>query len=297
MNFRQLEVFVGIVKHGSFTRAANALYLTQPTVSTHIDLLEEELGVLLFERQGREVLLTEAGRLFYPYAADILSLRDKVIDAVNRYKEQIAGSITVASSTTPGNYLLPRLIKPFCTEYADVRFKIAISNSAKVLDAVRDYQADIGLVGLTAKDKQLEFVPVCQDKMVVIASSAYPCSGGNKALSVAQIKAENLIIRSPGSATRQVLERALNEIGQSLSDLNVIMEVDSLEAIKNFVKYGAGISIVPSISVCPEEPLKVFSLAGLKICRTFYLVYHRKRVLSPAVKEFVKYVQEGLMTI
>lgn len=296
MNFRQIEVFVGIVKYGSFTAAANALYLTRPTVSTHIDLLEEELGVLLFERQGREVALTEAGRLFYPYAADILSLRNKVINAVNRYKEEISGTIAVASSTTPGSYLLPRLVKPFCTEYADVRFKVTISSSAEVIDAVRNYRTDVGLVGLTAKDKQLEFVPIYRDKMVVIAPASYTRNDWNRALTFSQIKGESFIIRSPGSATREVLERALAEIGQSLSELNVIIEVDSLEGIKNFVKSGVGISIVPSVSVDEEDSLKVFPLAGLKVCRTFYLVYHKKRVLSPAVKEFVKYVQEGMVT-
>jgi len=288
LDFRQLEVFVNVVKCGNFSTAAKELYLTQPTVSSHIDSLEKELGVKLFERRSRKAVLTEAGKNFYPYAIDVLRLKQKGIESISRFKTTIQGKINIAASSTPGIYLLPFLIKPFMKLYPLVRFDVSISNTCTVIDKIMDYKADLGFVGSVYKDRQLEYIPVFEDEMVVITPPGYRTfKGCVKEVSFEEIAEEKFIVRGRGSATRKVFEDALKKSNRKMDELNIILEIDSVEGVKNFVEEGFGISVLPRICVKKEDNLDVFCLKDINLKRRFYAVVHKNRVLTPAVERLI----------
>ncbi|MEW6724662.1 MAG: selenium metabolism-associated LysR family transcriptional regulator [Bacillota bacterium] len=291
MNFRQLEIMISIVRHGSFTGAASDLYLTQPTISAQVDSLEKELGVLLFDRQPRRTVLTEAGRLFYPYALDIIELRNRACERLKHYQETVEGTVRVAASSTPGNYLLPRLIGPFAQRFPAVSFQVATSSTAQVVEAIADYRAEVGLVGSVPAHEQFGCLTIGRDRMVAIAPPN-PELADSGQVGLRQLTESPFIIRRPGSATRAVLEQALAGVGLSIGDLRVVLETDSLEAVKNSVRAGLGISVVPELSLRGNEGVRRLALADLEITREFYAVFHRRRVFSPAVNAFLKYLEQ-----
>jgi DNA-binding transcriptional LysR family regulator len=292
VDLRQLEVFARVVEMRSFSRAAGALRLTQSTVSEHVRLLEEEVGARLFDRLGRETLPTRAGELLFGYAQRMLALRVEAVQGLQQFLGQIAGALTVGASTIPGEYVLPPLIGAFREKFPRVSIALQISDTRGIVEAVLDGRVELGLVGARPDQRALQAVELMPDELVVVVPPGHAWVG-RQVVTVEELKSEPLIVREPGSGSRDAMERALEHAGLGLDTLRVIAEIGSTSAIKQAVKAGVGVSIMSRRAVDDESRsglLGCVKIKDLPVTRHFYVVTHASRSRSPLCQAFLDFL-------
>lgn len=291
MDFRQLESFVAISKYKSFSKAAKSLYITQPTISSHIQNLEKELGTVLLNRFSKKVTLTTAGEILYKYALDIINKRELAVFSLESFKGKIEGFLDIACSTIPAQYLLPGLIKSFSDLYPEVQYRLCHYDSQQVIDSILEGFIDFGFVGAKSEMRHLNYIEIMDDNLVFIAPNTAKYEGIDE-ISIDFIMKEKIIIREKGSGTRKYFEKLISESNIELDSLNIIASLDDTEAIKQFVKNGIGITLISLVAV--ENEINKGLVKKLKfdteIRRKFYFVYHQNRALSPLANTFKNFV-------
>lgn len=296
MDIRALEVFCRIVELKSFSKAAEAVYLTQPTVSGHIKGLEEFVGLKLLDRLGREVVPTKAGELLYGYAKQVLALRTQAIQALDEYKGSLKGHLVVGGSNIPGEYVLPALLARFKTRYPDISITLKIADSREIARGVLEGAYELGAVGARFDDGQLVYVKFLEDELVLVLPADHPWAA-KPAVNLAELSAQQIILREVGSGSRKVLEEALRSAGMNADALAVVAELGSTEAIRQAVKAGAGVSVI-SLRAIQEDlergTLRTVPLEGIRLTRDFYLVYHKNRSRSPLCEAFVTFLLQSV---
>lgn len=294
LDFKQLESFVTIAKLKSFSKAADKLFLTQPTISNHIHLLEKELGTILFNRTNKNITLTEAGDILYEYAISILNKKEHAYFSLNEFKGKIEGILEISSSSIPELYFLTEAICKFNLVYPDVRYSLMKYDTKTVYEKILSGDIDFGLVGSLKESNQLEYIKIFQDDVVLVTPTTGPFSGFS-AMTAAELVTLPIIMREDGSGTRSSVESFMAKQGIPIEDIKVIAEVENNETIKKLVELGLGVSFISWKSVENELKdglLKVIPLKDAVIRRHFYFVYHKKRVLSPLADTFKNFVQE-----
>ena len=273
MEFRQLEAFVNAVKYKSFSKAADATFLTQPTISAHINNLENEMGTTLVNRTGREITLTKQGELFYPYAIDMLHTRSQALATVQAQCEAMDGVLDLYASSIPGQYYLPRLIGEFHAKCPKIRFYVDQSDSKTVIENVMSQKGEIGLTGYKMHNS-LVYEPVFMDELVLIVpdTEKYARWKMGSTVSFRDFEHETFILREEGSGTKQEMEKAEIHGVPVFKNVDVIARMNSTETIKQAVAGGLGISIL--------------KIDGLDKKRTFYMVYSKNIRLSPIAEAF-----------
>lgn len=296
MEFRQLEAFVNSVRYKSFSKAADATFLTQPTISAHINNLENELGITLVNRTSREISLTKQGELFYPYAVDMLHTRSQALLSVQELSETIEGVLDIYVSSIPGQYYLPKLMGAFHDRHPKVRFYVDQSDSKTVVDHIQTQRGEIGLTGYKMGGS-LIYEPVFMDEMVLMVPDTERYARWENGCSVdfADFRNETFILREDGSGTKKEMEKAVINGVPAFKDVEVIARMNNMEAIKQAVSGGLGISILSRIAA--EESgtrhrVKYFKIEGLENKRTFYMVYSKNICLSPVAEAFRNLVLE-----
>lgn len=294
MEFRQLEAFANAVKYKSFSKAADATFLSQPTISAHVSNLENELGVVLLNRSGREISLTPQGQEFYSYALDLLNTRAKAVLSVQTKKEA-EGILDVQTSTIPGQYYLPEVMAEFHKVNPRVRFCVEQSDSRNVNENLLNQKGEIGFTGYRG-NTGLSYEPVFTDDMVFITPNTrtYQNYENGAVLPADLFLKEAFILREEGSGTKQEMERALVNGKAVFKNVNVIARMNNMEAIKQAVRRGLGISMVSERVVAAsagQEGIRYFRIAGLEKRRTFYLTYNKNICLSPVAEEFLNFVK------
>lgn len=293
MDLRRLEIFAKVAELGSFSRAAEALFLTQPTVSEHVRALEEELGVPLLDRLGRGATPTRAGQILLGYALRMLALSREARQAIDQFQGRLSGELIVGGSSIPGEYVLPALIGQFKAKYPDISISLLIGSSRQVAEWVDEGRVEVGVVGARPTPRALESRELMSDELVVVVSVEHPWSG-RTTVTLAELEAEPLIVRERGSGSREALERALAEAGTSLAAFRVAGEMGSTQAIKQAVRAGVGISLISKRAVedeCRASLLACVRVKDLKVWRAFYLVTHRDRTRSPLAEAFLGFVE------
>jgi DNA-binding transcriptional LysR family regulator len=289
VDFKQIEAFINVAKFRSFSKAAEAIYLSQPTISAHIASLEQELNMTLFDRHGKDVRLTKAGSLFLEYALNLINIRNTAISTLSEFDSKISGTLSIASSTTPCRFILPSIVKSFYDIYPEVHFSIKEDSTRNVIEQVILGDADIGMVGEIITDSRLSYTKIDDDRLVLISNTL----DLSKNVKLKDIMKLPFISREKGSATRNVFEHALKSKGYSADKLEVFAEVSSLEAVLQFVKSGLGVSIVSELA-CNDYIstglIKMHNIEDLDIIRDIYVVTHIKRTLSPTAKAFYDYI-------
>lgn len=296
MDIRALEVFCRIVELKSFSKAAEAVYLTQPTVSGHIKVLEEFVGVKLLDRLGREVLPTKAGELLYGYAKQVLALRNQAIQALEEYKGSLRGHLMIGGSNIPGEYVLPALLATFKARHPDISITLRIADSREVVRGVLEGTYELGAVGAKFDDGQLVYLKLLEDEMVL----ALPPDHGwanRPVVRLGDLFEQPMILREVGSGSRKVFEDALRSARLESSALTVMAELGSTEAIRQAVKSGAGISVI-SVRAIQDDlergALRTVPLEGIRLMRDLYLVYHKNRSRSPLCETFATFLLESV---
>ncbi len=294
MDFKQLEAFAFVVDSGSFSKAAEKLHLTQPTISAHIQSLEGELDAQLIVRTPRKAYPTDTGALLYTYVADMLALRENAIAVCKNRKNDGGGTLLIAASTIPYQYVLPSAMADFRALKPEVTFKLTRCDSAGVVEAILGGKAELGLTGTCLANPSLLYQEICADELVVItpAGGAYAQRQGGS-FTLQELLTQPFIVREAGSGTRMETEELLQKRGIDPARLRVVAQMDNPDAVKSAVGQGLGISVVSRLSAedfAKLGLLKMFGLEGEPLQRKLYFVHHKHRPLSPIAKTFQRYV-------
>ncbi len=290
MDFRQLETFVEVAKLKSFSKAAEKLYITQPTVTNHIQNLEKELGTLLINRLGKTITLTHAGNILYNYAVNILNTCDKAKFDLATYKGKIQGHIQIYSSSVPRNYLLPKIISSFLKFYPDVTFTIGDGDSKNVVSSILDGETDFGILGAKYSSNSLKYINLMDDELLLITPNNDEFPYENYSFIDKEVLFKvRFIIREDGSGTRALVEDVLQKSNIPLDKINIIGIIEDSNTIKELVSLGVGVSFFSKRAIKSDLELgrfKAFYIKDLKFIREFYFAYHKNRQLSPLNEKF-----------
>ncbi|RMG50821.1 MAG: LysR family transcriptional regulator [Acidobacteria bacterium] len=293
MDLRLLEIFCCVYEERSFSRAAQRLHLTQPTISGHIKSLEEYFGISLFDRLGREVRPTRAGELLYEHGHRIVDMKRRAIEGMHRFLGRLEGDLHLSTSTIPGEYLLPSMLGRFRKRYPHIRVAMTISDTQAVIAQVERGDIEIGIVGARVNDSTLQFREFATDRLILVAPRTDRWDR-IRALSLDQLRNEPLLIREPGSGTRIVLERTLARYGYQLGDFNVVAQLGSTTAIKEAIKANVGLSILSHLAVQTEMAaglMKAIRIREIKrLERHFFIVTNRRRTKSPLSEAFLEFL-------
>ncbi|MCK4501789.1 MAG: LysR family transcriptional regulator [Desulfuromonadales bacterium] len=292
MEIRKLEAFAKVVELNSFSRAAEAILLTQPTVSQHIRDLELEFQQKLLDRLGHEVVATPAGRLLYRYAKKILQTRQEAIEAVGQYGVSLAGRINIGCGTIPGTYILPKLMGKFKVSYPTIKTTLRINSSHFIAKQVIAGELELGVIGAKWHEASLDWIKLFSDELVLALPPGHPWAK-LPAVSLAKIASEPFILREQGSGTRKTIAQFLATVGLKETDLQEVAEVGSTAAIKEAVKRNVGISILSKLAIMNDVEngdLATVALQGIAMQRSFYLISRKNRELLPGSKMFKDYL-------
>ncbi len=290
MNFNQLEAFVAAVDTQSFSSAAKQMYLSQPTVSSYIHSLEEELHTLLIHRTTKQFIVTEHGHSFYNYARHILQIRDA---AISEFSELESSSISIGASTIPSTYLLPEILSSFRKNRRQLSFHIWQSGSIQVINRVLDGSLDIGFVGTTIDDFRCVFKMFYQDEIVI----ATPNNSNFQKYTtldnpIFELLKEPIIFRDDNSGTQQESKKFLSSLEIDPSTLLTVAHMNDQEAIRNSIVSGLGISMISNIAVedlVKQEKVLTFPLGIHSNKRNLYIVTRKDKVHSKSALQFIKY--------
>lgn len=293
MELKQLESFVAVVVYKSFTEAAKQLYISQPTISTHIQALEKELETKLIVRTTKSIELTKRGAELYECAVKMLDLRDGLLEKWRRWDEKI---IRLGVSTIPSAYILPEFLPKFCKEYPEVFFQSIQSDSKGIIEGVLDGRMDVGLVGMEWEEEVLACIPFYEDELVVITPvTEHFLALRKNEVPLEELFKEPMILREKGSGTKKAADQFLEKQGISKDSLKVAAYMNDPEAIKNSVAAGLGISIVSkkaAENMIREKRLLAFEFSRYTSGRKFYIIYRKDDVLKPFISTFINYIQK-----
>jgi DNA-binding transcriptional LysR family regulator len=291
MNFNQLWIFYNVAKHKSFSSAAEALFLTQPAISTQVKLLENYYKIRLFDRYGKKIKLTCAGEVLFSYAEKILNLIKEADSVIEDIKGTNSGILKISASLTMGTYYLPNILSIFKRMYPNIEIQMMVGNSEGVIENVLSFNSDLGFIGHMVSHEKLIITPSIEEELVIIVSPSHEFAS-QKAIKLSKLNGQYFILREKGSGTREEVEGKLK---MENVVVKVIMELGSNEAIKRAVEAGLGISII-SANVVEREVdaglLKMVRLSPKKIKRNFYIIYHRDKYLSSIIRSFLQMTSE-----
>jgi len=276
---RHLKIFVAVYRSRSFTKAAEELYTSQPTVSEHIQNLESRLECKLFDRLGRSIMPTAEAEILYPKAMAILEDLRQLEEEIFASRTTVSGELVIGASTIPGTYILPQLAASFKEEYPGISFEIRINDSENTAEAVSASKLLIGVVGAKIPNLKLDYHQLCTDELILIAAhdSDVPAQ-----LTLNELKKLPFIVRERGSGTRKSIENLLNEQKHNLSQFNICATLGSSAAVKEAVKANLGVSIISRHAIHDEllyKRIREVQLQGFANTRNFYVVTSPRRSL------------------
>lgn len=294
--FRQLEVFEAIARLGNFTRAAEELHLTQPTISMQIKKLTGAVGLPLFEQLGKRIYLTEAGREVYQYSRAISVQLEEMTSVLSNLKGLTGGKLRISVAST-ANYFVPNLLATFYRRHSDVTVSLDVTNREALLRQLNENSVDLVIMGQPPADTDLEAGAFMENPLVVVAPPEHPLAKARH-IPLVRLQDEVFLVREPGSGTRSAMERFFSERGIHLT---TGMEVGSNEAIKQSVQAGLGLGLLSHDTLEQELCLRrlvVLDVAEFPILRHWYVVHRSGKRLSPvavAFKEFLLKEASGLL--
>jgi DNA-binding transcriptional LysR family regulator len=296
MEIKQLKSFIAVVDCGNFTKAAEKTYTSQPTISTHIRALEDELGTRLIARDTKNIKITDKGYELYDCAVHIIELQENLM---KRWAEEDKSYINLGASTIPSAYILPELMAEFSQLHPEISLIIHQGDSTDVAEGLLSGLYDLGLLGMDCSSDKLKCDPFYRDETVLITPNnaefqALKQLESDKAYE--EIFRHPIIYREKGSGTQKAAEAIIEKLGFDLGELNVIARINDQETIKNLVAAGVGVSLVSWLAVREYEKggsVLVFRLPKGDSERRFYMAVNKESYKSAAVKAFMRYVKRN----
>lgn len=285
----QLKVFEAAARHGSFTRAAEELFLTQPTVSMQIKQLTKSVGLPLFEQVGKRLYLTEAGRELFATCRQIFETIAQFEMKVADLKGLKQGQLRLAVITT-AKYFVPRLLGPFCQLYPGIDISLQVTNHEGIIERMISNQDDLYIMSQVPDHLDVNCEPFLENPLVVLAPLNHPLAK-EKNIPISQLSNEPFIMREPGSGTRRAVQKLFDEHGVSVK---VKLELGSNEAIKQAIAGGLGISVLSRHTLIPEAgDLSILDVEYFPIKRTWYMVHPNGKQLSIVARTYHDYLLEA----
>jgi len=291
VTLRQMRVFAAVARHLSFTRAAQELHLTQPAVSQQVSLLEEEVGMPLFEQIGRKIRLAPAGMELLRYATQITELLREAGEALAAMRGLKRGVLKLGAVST-AKYFAPTLLSAFTPAYPEVAIKFTVANREEIVRLLGANELDLVIMGRPPRELDTTAEPFARHPFVIISSLDHPLAGRRR-IPLKSLARESFIIREQGSGTRASMEHVFRERGVTF---RASMEVSSNETIKQAVMAGMGLSFISSHTIGLEAEtgkLAILDVAGLPIVRDWYVIHLREKILSPIAAAFRAYLLEN----
>ena len=284
MTLRHMKIYVAVFQHSNITRAAEELHLAQPSVSLAVKELEEYYGVRLFERRGRRILPTEAGREFYGYALHIASLFDEMETRIKNWDR--IGTLRIGTSITIGTHILPELLHRFQEQFPEVRTEAEINNSSLIERRVLDNAIDIGLIENQPEHEDICAVPFMRDALSVILPPGHAL-GRRKKVTLEQLAEYPFLMREKGSAGREILDAAFALRQQAV---HPVMESVSTQAIVQGVAEGLGVAVLPYLLV--ERAIREGAVIQVPLAepmeRNLNIIYHKSKYLTGNMNTFIE---------
>lgn len=291
----QLKVFEATARHGSFTRAAEELFLTQPTVSMQVKQLTKAIGLPLFEQVGKRLYLTDAGRELFSTCKEIFSQLEQLEMTIANLKGLKQGRLRLAVITT-AKYFLPRLLGPFCQQYPGVDISLTVTNHERVIERLANNQDDLYVMSQLPDHLDIKAQGFLDNPLVVIAPRSHPLAK-EKNIPLKRICDEMFIMREPGSGTRRAFQNLLDQHGL---EVKVRLELGSNEAIKQAIAGGLGLSVLSRHTLTPDGgagELVALDVEGFPIEREWYLVHLAGKQLSVVATAFCEYLHQATAQI
>lgn len=289
ITLRQLEVFCAIARRSNVSRAAEDVAVSQSAASMALAELERQLGVKLFDRLGKKLVLNSNGQTLFPMATDLLARAEEVSTLFSSGTAG-GGDLVVGASSTIGNYLMPGLLGEFSAAFPDIHVSLQVGNTEQIIASLRDCEIDVGFIEGLCSDQHIESLKWRSDELIVVADPGHPLAGKD-AVTRRDLQAADWILRERGSGTREIFERA---IAGEIPNLNVRYELGQTEAVKQAVKNHLGISCVSRLTV--QDELKGGSLVALPVSwltlhRDLYLLLRKGKYLTESMKRFIDFMR------
>lgn len=275
MDFR-LNVFLSVARHLNFTRAASELYISQPAISRHIQELESEYKVQLFERSNNKVQLTTAGKVFLKHAQNISEMYKSLQLDMNLLTGNFTGEIRIGASTTIAQYILPPIVAKFLSIYPDIHLSVVSGNTEQIEHLLEQSAIDIGLIEGFHHKASFKYVDFKKDELVLVTNANNIISDE---ITLDELSALPLVLREAGSGTLEVIEKKLNQYGKKISQMNIFLQLGDTESIKLFLENNMSVFAIISIAAVARELanniLKVVEISNLEMNREFSLVVNQ----------------------
>lgn len=296
MDFKQIEAFVNVVRYKSFSRAADATFFTQPTISTHISILEKELGTKLLDRKGRIVEMTPQGRQFYKYAVEMVNTRALAIEALDKDSDKVEGVLEIQTSSIPGLTFLPEMMVEFRQKHKKARFHIDQSDSAIVVENVIERRGELGFVGEKSNNQNLEYNKIFTDRTLLVVPMEGFVEGDE--ITIEEMSHLPFLWRENGSATRKSFEDAVVKKGLDRANFEVAAMFNDLDAIIRSVELGLGVSILSekTIETLSARKIRAVTIKDFNLNRDFYMINMKNVALSPVAEAFKKFILDQKMS-
>ena len=292
---RRLQVFHAVAKHLSFTKAAEALFMTQPAVTFQVRQLEEHFSARLFDRSQGKITLTPAGLVALEYAERILALSAELDTHLKEMAGQVGGPLLIGASTTIAEYLLPRVLGEFKRRFAGAMPRLVVANSEVVQQRVGERTLDLGFIEGDTCLPSLGSELCGEDELQVVCAPSHPFAQ-QKSIAPRALAEHAIVSREPGSGTREVMDRYLEKAGLGHDALQVVMEASSPESLKGLVEAGLGFAIMSRLTIAKE--LRLGELAAIplqpRLIRSLWMVYPKERMHSRLVSAFMALAREQL---
>ncbi len=288
LTLQQLRLFESVSRLGSYTRAAEELFITQPAVSIQIKRLEGQVGIPLFEQVGKRTFPTAAGKTMYTASLDIINRVEDLKASIEELKGTVKGTLQMSVVTT-AKYFLPNLLGAFLQQYPDVEPKLKFTNRARVIERLMNNDDDFVVMGKIPKDNNLEAYPFLNNILGIVAYNGHPLAN-KKNITIEELAKQRFIIREAGSGTRYAFDKLLLEHGL---EIEPYMELGSSEALKQAVMAGLGIAVLSLHSVRLEREvnkLSVLDVKGFPLRRRWYAVHLKGRKLSLVARTFLDFI-------
>jgi len=294
VEFRQLEAYIKVYELKSFSKAAEEMFISQPSISAYIVSLENELNIQLLHRSNKEFMPTKAGKVFYTEAKEILALRDKSIKKIRVLSDYTVGSIDILASSVPKQFILPEILSAYHKIHSNVSFNVEQSDTQKVVEGVLSGKSEMGFVGSIIESSKCVYEQLLTEKLLLIAPYH------ERFLSIRQndipnlLRNEYFVLRETGSGTRQEYEEYLASVGIKISELKISASFNNTQSIIHAVSCGLGLSIVSEIAAKEYINNKKIMSIQLDVLtpRHFYLVLKRNCTVSATAQSFIKFIKK-----
>jgi DNA-binding transcriptional LysR family regulator len=294
MNLDYLKTYVEVIRLGSFSEVAKELSISQPAVSFQIQKLEQDLGVRLIDRRQKTLVMTEAGKRLLLFAKLVYKEHNALLNDLEQLKEEVIGNLTITASTIPGDFLIPPILSEFKRRHPAVSIELEVTDSSRVIEAVKSGVYNIGFCGVSPEDRELEVFKIAEDEIVLIVFPEHPFAGRTR-VPFLEVTAEPLIFREDTSGTQRSVESLLRKSGFDLSLCKPTLILGTTEAVVSAVESKLGIAFVSNLAIKKSVALglvKTVGIEGVTLKRDFWCVYRKERVVSRLLEEFIDFIRE-----